>query len=163
MRIKLKGIEEENFNHYKKVGMLLAFPTCDWKCLKEQNLDIYICQNSHLNNELVQEYNYQDIWRIYRENIITESFIFGGLEPFRSFNEMSEFIKYIRIEKKCKDDIVIYTGYYPDEIKKQIKILQQFKNIIIKFGRYIPNSKSKYDIVLGINLISENQFAIKIS
>ena len=38
-----------------------------------------------------------------------------------------------------------------------------FKNIIIKFGRYIPNQQAHYDDILGVNLASNNQYAIKIS
>ena len=34
-----------------------------------------------------------------------------------------------------------------------------FKNIIIKFGRYVPNQKEHYDEILGINLASSNQYA----
>jgi hypothetical protein len=33
--------------------------------------------------------------------------------------------------------------------------------IIIKYGRYKPNQKMKYDKVLGVNLASDNQFAIR--
>ena len=38
-----------------------------------------------------------------------------------------------------------------------------FPNIIIKFGRFIPNQEGHYDEVLGINLASKNQFGEKIS
>jgi hypothetical protein len=41
--------------------------------------------------------------------------------------------------------------------------LQQIPNIIIKYGRYIPNQASHYDNVLGVYLASNNQFAEKIS
>ena len=61
------------------------------------------------------------------------------------------------------DDIVIYTGYNEDEIQKEINKLRQFKNIIIKFGRFIPNQKKKYDEVLGVTLSSDNQYAEVIS
>ena len=36
------------------------------------------------------------------------------------------------------------------------------KNIIIKFGRFIPNRPSRYDEVLGVELASDNQFAKRI-
>ena len=38
----------------------------------------------------------------------------------------------------CDDDVVIYTGYYPDEIKDALDILRGFKNIIIKFWSLHP-------------------------
>ena len=63
----------------------------------------------------------------------------------------------------CNDDVVIYTGYYPDEIKDALDVLKGFKNIIIKFGRYIPNRQSRYDEILGVTLASDNQYAERIS
>ena len=65
--------------------------------------------------------------------------------------------------KHVDDDIVIYTGYTEKEIDKQIKELQVFKNIIIKVGRYLPNQNVHFDELLGVNLASDNQYAIKIS
>ena len=41
--------------------------------------------------------------------------------------------------------------------------LKKFPNVIIKFGRYVPNKESHYDEILGINLVSDNQYAEKIS
>ena len=61
------------------------------------------------------------------------------------------------------DDIVIYTGYNYDEIKEQINTLKYYKNIIIKFGRFIPNQPHHYDKILGIELSSPNQYAERIS
>ena len=48
VHIRLKYILDENFQDYKKTSMLLATCKCDWKCLKEQGLDLSICQNSEL-------------------------------------------------------------------------------------------------------------------
>jgi hypothetical protein len=31
--------------------------------------------------------------------------------------------------------------------------------VIVKFGRFIPNQKSHYDEILGVNLVSPNQYA----
>ena len=39
----------------------------------------------------------------------------------------------------------------------------KWENIIIKFGRYIPNQEKHYDDVLGIELASDNQYAEVIS
>ena len=49
------------------------------------------------------------------------------------------------------------------ELTKMEKILSKYKNIIMKFGRFIPESEKIHDDVLGIDLISSNQFAKKIS
>ena len=39
-----------------------------------------------------------------------------------------------------------------------IEKLKEFPNIVIKFGRYIPNHEKHYDEVLGIYLVSNNPF-----
>jgi len=96
-------------------------------------------------------------------NKLTKAIVFGGLEPFEQFNEMAWFISVLRYNYRCNDDIIIYTGYYPDEIETEVKLLSEFENIIIKFGRYVPDRPSRVDEVLGVELASDNQYAIKIS
>ena len=78
------------------------------------------------------------------------------------FEDIVSFVKYFR-EHGCDDDIVIYTGYYENEIKDKIDILKQYKNIVVKFGRYIPNDTEHYDSVLGVNLANKEQYGKKIS
>ena len=85
----------------------------------------------------------------------------GGLEPCDSWEELKELIHTLR--KYKEDDIVIYTGYYKNEIEDKIKWFKQYPNIIVKFGRYIPNRPSRYDDVLSITLASDNQYAERIS
>ena len=66
--------------------------------------------------------------------------------------------------KKSDDDVVIYTGYDKNEISEGlINELKLYSNIIIKFGRYIPNVDSVYDNVLKVTLASYNQYAERIS
>jgi hypothetical protein len=36
-------------------------------------------------------------------------------------------------------------------------------NIIIKYGRFIPNHQPHYDEILGVKLASDNQYAERIS
>ena len=83
------------------------------------------------------------------------------MEPFDQFNELFLLIKEFR--EKTNVDIVVYTGYNENEIQEQIEKLKQFENIIIKFGRYIPNQSPHYDKLLGIELASDNQYAKRIS
>ena len=79
-----------------------------------------------------------------------------------SWDDLISFITEFRLVSD--DDIVIYTGYSKCEIKDKIDILWHFfPNIIVKFGRYIPNQVSHYDEVLGVNLASDNQYAERIS
>ena len=102
------------------------------------------------------------VFERYVKNPITEAVILGGLEPFFNFDEVYNLISYFR-QKNCNDDFVIYTGYYPNEVENYIEKLKKFKNIIIKFGRFIPKSASVFDKILGVKLASKNQFAEKIS
>ena len=76
------------------------------------------------------------------------------------FEEILFFINEFR--KTNKEEVIIYTGYYPHEIQWQIEKLKTFSNIIIKFGRYIKNSKPIQDNLLKIELVSENQFSKRI-
>jgi len=161
--MKLKEIIDEDFINYKKPSMFLATCYCDWKCLLEKNLNEGICQNSSLvSQKNIEISNYNVIDR-YRSNPISKAIIFGGLEPIKQFDEVLSFINCLRHEYQCDNDVVIYTGYYPNEIQDEINSLKQYKNIIIKFGRFEINSERKFDDVLGIWLNSSNQWAERIS
>jgi hypothetical protein len=60
--------------------------------------------------------------------------------------------------------VVIYSGYYKHELPTEyIQRLQIVPNIIVKFGRFIPNEQPHYDEVLGVKLASSNQYAEVIS
>ena len=102
-----------------------------------------------------------DIVNKYTENKLLESICIAGLEPFLQFEEVYNFISEFR--KTNNDDVVIFTGYYPNEIESEIDKLKEFENIYLKVGRFIANSESVYDEVLGITLASSNQYGIKIS
>lgn len=160
----IKGLIDEDFINYKKPAMVIEFPYCTFKCDKECGQPV--CQNSALVNEPNIEMNYDNLLIRYINNPITEAIVFQGLEPFDSISDVINLILWLRIKYNCKDDIVIYTGYKEDEIKWIIDILSSNilinTNIIIKFGRYIPNQESHFDPILGVNLASDNQYAKKI-
>lgn len=155
----IKNIDECDFVNYKKISMFIIFPFCTFKCDKE--FGITLCQNWSLVKEPNLNISNEEIINRYMNNPITKSIVMGGLEPFESWEEMYSFIRDFR--KVCDDDIVIYTGFNEDEILDKIYKLIEFKNIIIKFGRYKPNQEKHYDDVLGIKLASDNQYAKKIS
>jgi len=159
--MRLKQIIDENFQDYKKPSMLLATCKCDWKCLKEQGLDLSICQNSDLIKQKTIVVPIKNIINRYNNNPITKAIIIAGLEPMLQFNEVIMFIKEFRIVSN--DDIVIFTGYYPEEIDEELEQLKKYRNIIMKFGRYKHDSNKKYDKILDVWLVSDNQFAVKIS
>ncbi|MGN1044209.1 MAG: 4Fe-4S cluster-binding domain-containing protein [Acutalibacteraceae bacterium] len=160
--ITIKEIIDENFQDYKKASMFIATSKCDFKCMKELGLDCSICQNMPVSKMPNKSISIPEIFKRYKNNPLTSAIVIGGLEPILQFDEMLELISYFR-KLKCNDDFVIYTGYYENEIKKEIQLLREFKNIIIKYGRFIPNSEPIYDAVLGVTLNSGNQHAVKIS
>lgn len=156
--ISLKAIIDEDMIQYKKCSMFLGSCVCDFKCARDGNFPVSICQNSALATSPIITLRIEYVIKRYLENPLSSAIVFGGLEPFKQFNELYDFIEEFR--KKSDDDIVIYTGYYPEEIAYKLKVLQCFKNIIIKFGRYIPNKEKHFDEVLGVNLASDNQYGI---
>ena len=158
--IKIRGLVDEDFVNYKKPAMFIAFPYCTFKCDTECGYSV--CQNSSLiENTNVINIDEQTIIDRYIKNPITHSIVISGLEPFDSFNELIILIRSFR--EKTSDDIVIYSGYNKEEITSYIEELKQFKNIVIKFGRFIPNQEKHYDEVLQVTLASPNQYGEKIS
>ena len=139
--------------------MMIIFPYCSFKCDRENNNKI--CQNRYIHTEPNIEINITKLVDRYLTNNISRAIVCGGLEPMDSFDDLYLFIKELR--RYSDDDIVIYTGYNRDEIVDKIHVLSREKNIIMKFGRYIPNQKTHYDPILGVNLASDNQYAERIS
>ena len=153
--MKIKGLITEDFVNYKKASMTIIFPYCTFKCGKDY------CQNSSLAKTPIIEISIDDLVNRYINNPITEAVVMQGLEPFDSWNDLKEFVQKLR--EYNNDDIVIYTGYNKDEVIEYIKELSMYPNIIVKFGRYIPNQEKHYDDVLGVHLASNNQYAERIS
>lgn len=155
----IKTIDDENFNHYKKSSMVIGFSCCTFKCDKEYGQQV--CQNSTLAKSKNIEITNKEIIDRYQNNNLTSAVVCAGLEPLDSFKDLTKLIEEFR--KVTNDDIVVFTGYNKDEIVNEISLLSQFKNIIVKFGRFIPNQTPHCDEILGVNLASDNQFAERIS
>lgn len=166
--MKIKGIIDEDFTNYKKPSMFIGTSKCNsFKCDKECGKPV--CQNSELAKAPNIEIEHpSDLVHRFYNNPITEAVTIGGLEPFDTFDDLLLLVFLFQmgafIEYKAYPDIIIYTGYYPEEIKDEIKELQEavapeLMKVIIKFGRFIPDRPHKYDELLGIELASDNQFA----
>lgn len=154
----IKNIVQEDFINYKKPSMFIALPFCSFKC--ERECGIKCCQNSPLAQMPNIEVSIDTIVEAYLNNDITKAIVFGGLEPFDSFDDVYALIKAFR--ERTNDEVIIFTGYDKTEIKQQIILLRQFPNIIIKYGRFIPGDKPHRDELLGIALASQNQYAERI-
>ena len=166
----VKGIEAENFENYKVPALFLAFPKCSFKCDKEAGCAV--CQNSALAHADDIEVSSSKVVDLYMDNPITKAIVIGGLEPFDSPHDLISVIMNLRY--RTPDPIIIYTGYTEEELKNMsyslidrqcsmLDILYVYENIIVKFGRYIPNQEKHYDDLLGVELASPNQYAKVVS
>lgn len=157
--MKIKGVVMEDFSNYKLPSMFIIFPMCDWKC--DIECGKRVCQNGSLAKTPIKDIDTNVLVEKYLNNQISKAVVLGGLEPFDSWSELLLFIEKFRA--KSQDDIVIYTGYYKEEIADKIDILKRYPNIIIKFGRYLPGYEKHYNDLLGVCLASPNQYAERIS
>lgn len=163
----IRGITDEDFVNYKKPSMYIAFPFCDFKCEREAGCPM--CHNSQLMREREIEVKPKDIVERYMNNDITKAVVMAGLEPFDSAIELVSLI--IEFRKKLEDDIIIYTGYTEEELETGIGVENKMyhfiktnlSNVIIKYGRYVPNQEPHYDEILGVKLASPNQYARRIN
>lgn len=151
--MRVTNIRFEDFTNYKKPAMFIGTIHCSGKCRD--------CQNEALMSARVEEVSDTKICRWYLENKITSAIVFGGLEPFDQFDEIYNFVYRLRKVYNCYDDVVIYTGFTPEEIEPMVDKITDLGNIVIKFGRFLPNQPHHRDEVLGVDLASPNQFAIR--
>lgn len=156
--IHLKNLLDEDFTNYKKASLFLGFPSCSFKCEKESGRKM--CQNASLIDTKTIAVSIKTIFERYSRNVLTQAIVCGGLEPFDSFDELYALIKYFR-EQGDKSDFVIYTGYYPEEIFDKLAKITGFGNTVVKFGRFKPDEEAHLDEVLGVKLMSDNQFAVE--
>ena len=163
----IKGVIFEDFVNYKKPVMYIAFPKCDFKCDKENRAQL--CQNCAIAREPDIEVSELSIVQRYLSNPITEGVVISGLEPFDTPVQLLKFIKAFRVE--TSEPIIIYTGYTEDELKNGYFYDHNYDankalwetiinyGVIVKFGRFRPNQEKHYDELLGVYLMSDNQYA----
>ena len=154
----VKDIIDTDIVNYKDISMFIIFPYCTFKCGKE------LCQNSKVALMSNIDISINSIIKRYISNPMSKAIVCGGLEPFDSWDNLYQLVTKFR-DNNIKDVIVIYTGYTAEEIndKGYIDILKKYPNIIIKFGRFIPNQPHYYDDLLGVELTSSNQYSMRIS
>ena len=166
----IKGLIDECFSDYKKPAMYIAMPKCSFKCDKDNGC--LVCQNSGLARQASQIVSIKALIERYLANPITKAIVFSGLEPFDSAEDLYEFVRTLREDYQCNDDIVIYTGYTEYELtiddtgrteEASYNWLKHYPNIYIKFGRYIYGQEPHFDEVLGVRLASNNQYGKKVS
>ena len=146
--------------------MFISTSKCSFKCDRECGKPV--CQNSELAHLPTMHVSDDEICKRYINNDITEAIVIGGLEPFDTFDQLYWFIETARDKYGIKDEIIIYTGYTEFELndllyKDNSFCIRKFDNIIIKFGRFVPDQQKHFDDVLGVYLASDNQYARFIS
>lgn len=162
--MKIKGITDEDFINYKIPSMFIATAACSFKCDRECGRPV--CQNGELARVDSIDVPDDKIVSRYMQNPITHAIVFGGLEPFDQITELSALISALR-DAGCMDDVVIYTGYTKEELERTLAFFFASDrlprtNLVIKYGRFIPDQQSHFDEVLGVNLASDNQYAERI-
>lgn len=157
----LKGITDEDFVNYKIPSLFIATASCSFKCDKECGRPV--CQNAELAKAEPIFTDDDYLIRRYLNNKISKAIVFGGLEPFDQWRELFQFLQKLRMQYGCTDPVVIYTGYTQEEIDGELHFLISLPNIIVKFGRFVPDQRPHLDPVLGVNLASDNQYAEQIS
>ena len=155
----VKRIESEWFQDYRLPSMLVAFPHCSFKCEKEN--EGCCCQNSALDTAPNIDVSIDEIVKTYMNDHITSAIIMGGLEPFDSWDDLYSLIKALR--EHTNDLVIIYTGYYPNEVREYVSKLRELNNIVVKWGRFVPYQNKHWDNILGVKLASDNQYAERIS
>lgn len=157
--MKLKAFKTEWFQDYKTPSMYLAFPSCTFKC--EKDCKKRVCQNGALAQSPDIEICEDILCLKYLSNPITGAMVCGGLEPMDSFPSLLNLVSTLRNVYKCRDDVVIYTGYTEEECESMgwLEKLRKIENIVIKFGRYRPNQTPHFDETLEVMLASDNQYA----
>ena len=161
--MRVKTVVDEDFTNYKKPAMFIGTISCGGKCCIEADIPLSVCQNDGWRSCAPVVLSDREICMRYLNNPLTKAIVLGGLEPFEQAKEVRKLVWMLRNIFGCNDDVVIYTGYNRDEIEEQVKLLSEYENIIIKFGRFRPNQMPRYDEVLGVELASDNQYAVKIS
>lgn len=157
--MRYRKIVTEDFTNYKVPSMFIGCIDCDGKCCTEGGFSPSVCCNDVWRKTDVFEVSDREIIKAYLKNPITHAFVFGLLEPMLQFEEIIAFIKALRVDYKCYDDVVIYTGYREDELQEEISELAEYGNVVMKFGRYSPGFQKHFDETLGVFLASPNQYA----
>ena len=118
--MRVKFIRDEDFVNFKKACMFIGTISCTFKCCTDAKIPCTVCQNFPWSSNPIINVDDDSICQRYFSNPITEGIVFGGLEPMDQFDEVYNLIHKFRIDYKCNDPVIIYTGYYKDEIIEKI-------------------------------------------
>ena len=161
--MRLKTVVDEDFVNFRMPSMLIGTASCGGKCCIEAGIPLSVCQNDVWRESATVEVADEDLYDRFLLNPLTNAIVFGGLEPLEQQDELLAFIRGLRHGRQCVSPVVIYTGYNRDEVQNFVEAVSKETNIIMKFGRYIPNRPSVCNPVLGVTLASDNQYGTIVS
>lgn len=160
MKLRDPFFIENLYQDQPYASLILIAPYCDFKC---QN-----CQNISLRDKKIIDFDVMSILVEYLNNPFVDGITLAGLEPFIG-DENDYLIDVLTLIQMAKiNSITIYTRFDLNNKKvhsyiNQIYKLNFVKNLFIKTGEYIQNSKSKEIKLINnnntwsITLASENQ------
>ncbi len=158
--MRVKNIIWEDTVNYCKPSLFIGTAVCSFKCGKEN------CQNKDLMDAPDIEISEGAIIQKYLDNPITEAIVLGGLEPLDQIVDVADFSSMLN-DRGITDDLVIYTGYTEEEVEEKVRYLRKlncnYRDLVVKYGRFIPDSDPVMDSTLGVELVSDNQYAVRYS
>lgn len=157
----IKDIREDDLINYKRPSMVISTARCSLKC--DELNGKQVCHNCALIRMPDIDISNEDLIKRYQSSRYSEALVFSGLEPLDQFAEVLSLIKDFRMVSN--DTIIIYTGYSEGEVRLMgcWNMLAQYPNIILKVGRYIMDCEPHYDELLGVQLASPNQYAVRVN
>lgn len=154
--MRVKNIIWEDTVNYRVPCLFIGTSVCSFKCGPN------LCQNSALARAPTMTIENDELIRRYQENPLTEAIVFGGLEPLDQLPEIAGFCAALN-QHEVTDDLVIYTGYEEKEVATEIdslRDLNRMRNLVVKYGRFLPDRPGRRDDILGVTLVSDNQYAV---
>ena len=143
----------------------------DYKRQFYKKYSLVIRFNSSVNKSVSSA----DIYNYYLSHPKFKAFVISGIDISVNAFDLTQIVDEIRNKQHCLDDIIIWSEYTEEELNGEpdkeydkinfekvhavYKQLQQYENIIVKFGRYVPGDKPHPDELLGVDLSSDNQYA----
>ena len=89
--MRVKTIVDEDFTNYKKPAMFIGTISCGGKCCIEAGIPLSVCQNDGWRASAPISIDDEQLCLRYLNNPLTESIVFGGLEPLEQFDELLRF------------------------------------------------------------------------
>lgn len=161
MKLRNPFYIENLYQDQPYASLILVAPYCDFKCQG--------CQNKSLGGKEIKDYDVMSILVEYLNNPFVDGITLAGLEPFIG-DENDYLIDVLMLIQMARiNKITIYTRFDLNNEKvssyiNQIYKLDFVKDLFIKTGEYIQNSKSKEiklindnNNIWSITLASENQ------